>query len=274
MYTFHVKLHPNSDAVGIIDPSGDLHIYGEGHGRYGFASVTKLLTTHVIADGAMDECVQLDDAIYDPYFTKGFVTLTDVLSHASGMRPDGQECVTPRTKRIYTNEAFEIAEKFFIHCLGEGFETSTIASLFADGLGAQLNSTIDIGNSCASGASGSFDDVILVLREIRSPQFLDRDMHKKLVTPYLPELDGVVPGFGHFEKNVWGIGYQLRGENSHWMGNHSSPHTYGHFGQSGVFVMHDPVHNLSIATVSNQDFGPWATESWPQLVDEIYSDHL
>lgn len=276
MYTFHVNLHPNIAAVGIIDPGGAVHEFGEGaanNRRFDFASVTKLLTTHVIADGISAGFAQLDDPIYDPYFTKGFVTLIDLLSHASGTRLDGQECVAPRTKRIYTNEAFEIAEKFFINSLGTGFEKSTIGTLFEEGLGPQLNSSISFKGSCASSAKGTFNDVMLILHEIRSPQFLDHDMHAKLINPYHPELAGIIPGFGHMENNLWGTGYQLRGENSHWMGSHSSPTTYGHFGQSAAFVMHDPVNNISIATVSNQDFGPWAKDAWPLLVDELFEKY-
>lgn len=268
----NLKLHENVDAVGVIDASGELHVFGKPRGRYSFASVTKLLTTHVIGDAVSSGFVTFEDIIDNGYFSKGQVSLADLLSHSSGIRPEYQECFVPRQKRIYTNEAFEIAGDFVIQRLGESFSKCNIGDLFAQGLGTHLHSTISIDSSCAYSASGTFEDLILFAREMREPTFLDLQTHNRLITPYLPELSGILPGWGNYAQNTFGIGYEIKGDKSpHWSGAKSSPQTYGHFGQSGVFVFHDSIHMVTVSCVTNHDFGPWAKEAFPAMNDNIYS---
>ncbi|HMS25196.1 MAG TPA: serine hydrolase domain-containing protein [Acidimicrobiia bacterium] len=269
--TSPIALHPNIDAIAVIEPGGNHHYVGSASGRYAFASVTKLLTTHVIADAVSSGFIFFEDDIDDPYFDKGGVTLADLMSHASGVRPELLECVEPRQKRIYTNEAFHLAGDFLIRSLGDEFRGTTIAQLFKEGLGAHLSSTIEIAGSCASSASGTLDDLVKFLGEMRSPTFLDGQMHELLTTPYCEDLAGILPGWGHYVRNLFGIGYEIKGEKSpHWSGPRSSSSTFGHFGQSGAFVFHDPVHLISVACVTNESFGPWAKEAYPQMCDEIY----
>lgn len=266
-----IKLHPNVDAVGVVDPDGELSVFGTVKGRYGFASVTKLLTTQVIADAVASGFVSFDDWVNDEYFNKGQVSLSDLLSHSSGIRPDHLECVAPREKRIYTNEAFELAGNFVMKRLGADFENYAIGDLFEEGLGLHLNSTIKMNGSCAHSANGSFEDLLAFAQEIRQPTFLEPQIHSQLVKPYLPELSGVLPGWGNYDRNEFGIGYEIKGDKSpHWTGSKSSPQTYGHFGQSGVFVFHDPVNMITASCVTNHDFGPWSKEAFPKMCDDIY----
>lgn len=275
MYTFAVDIASQTDLVAIIDPDGQLHVIGNGNGRYQFASVTKLITTNVIAEIVADGFVSFEEEVEDIYFSKGKVTLQDLLSHSSGIRPEYESCVPPRSKRVYTTEAFDIAEKHIIKKLGNGFENETIASIFSDGLKDELGCSITIEGSCGSGASGTADDLILLLREIREPKFISVEMQRFLTTPYFPELDGVLPGWGHFERNIWGVGYEIKGDKyPHWMGSKASKNSFGHFGLSGAFVMHDPENKISIASLSNENFGPWAKIAWPEMCDQIYSEYL
>ena len=270
-----IELHANIDAVGAIDPAGEVHVFGNAKGRYPFASVTKLLTTHVIADLVASGFVSFDDWINDDYFQKGQVCLADLLSHSSGVRPDGQDCYTPHQKRIYTNEAFEMAGDFILARLAKDFKDVTFSKLFNDGLGIHLESSILLEGSCAASAIGTFDDLMLFAREIREPTFLDLEMHSKLITPYLPDLSGILPGWGNFEKNVFGIGYEIKGEKlPHTTGTFSSSSTYGHFGQSGTFVFHDPENMLTTFCVTNHDFGPWAKEEYPKLSDQLFNSFV
>jgi CubicO group peptidase (beta-lactamase class C family) len=268
-----MELDPHTDAVEIIDPSGTSHRFGNPTGRYEFASVTKLITTHVIADGVQSGFGSFDDDVISEELMSA-ATLADVLSHASGIRPEGQPSIAPRTKRIYTNEAYDLAEKFFISMLGSGFDDENIGSIFEEGLNSSLATTITIDGSCAKSASGTFDDLATFCREIREPQFLDPHIHSELTRVHCDGLEGIVPGWGNYANNTWGIGYEIKGtKHPHWMGTLSSPHTYGHFGQSGAFVMHDPVNNISIASVSSESFGPWAKIAWPHMIDQIFQQY-
>lgn len=269
-----MDLDSNIDAVCIIDAAGDEYLLGAGERRYAFASVTKLLAAHVIADAVSSGFTSFDELVEDAAIRPDHVTLADLISHAGGVRPEGQDPIEARIKRIYTNEAFDIAERNFIARLGHGFETSTIGKLFADGLAGQLRSSITIDGSCAKSGSGTFDDLAIILREIREPEYLDHDTHAQLTSVHLPELSGIVPGWGNYDRNTWGLGYEIKGnKNPHWTGSSASEKTYGHFGQSGVFVMHDPVNMISIACASHHDFGPWAKEVWPAMCEEIYDTY-
>ncbi len=270
--TSPIALHPHIDAIAVIDAGGNYHYVGSASGRYAFASVTKLFSTYVVADAVLSGFISFEDVIDDPYFDKGDVTLADLMSHASGVRPVPLECFEPRQKRIYTNEAFQYAGDFLIRRLGRQFKGVTVGQLFEEGLGSHLSTTIDIAGSCANSATGTFDDLVKFLAEMRIPTFLDRQMHEFLVTPHCEDLPGILPGWGHYDRNLFGIGYEIKGEKSpHWSGACSSSSTFGHFGQSGTFVFHDPMHSVSVACVTNEAFGPWAKEAYPQMCDEIYA---
>ncbi len=260
-----MQLANQIDAVAVIDSSDELHIFGSSQGRYPLASITKILTTLTVADVAQSGFIDLDEQ-----FSLAKISFTDLLSHASGIRPNGEDPIEPRTKRIYTNEAYKRVEEELQFQLSAEFSDITINSLFEDGVKQQLGSTFIIGDDPAASATGTFDDLILLIKEMRSPIIIDPELSKKLSRVYLENLSGVVPGWGHFNKNTWGIGYEVHGEKiGHWMGRELSPQSFGHFGLSGGYVVHDPVKNISIAQIANQDFGPWAKDIWPQLNDNI-----
>ena len=61
-----------------------------------------------------------------------------------------------------------------------------------------------------------------------------------------PGLAGVLPGFGRFEPNDWGLGFELRDDKRpHWTGTGNSPRTFGHFGAAGTFLWVDPDAGLA-----------------------------
>ena len=55
----------------------------------------------------------------------------------------------------------------------------------------------------------------------------------RVITPYVPQLDGIVPGFGRFSPVSVGTRSRDSGEKHHWMGDWPAA-SFGHFGQSGV----------------------------------------
>lgn len=265
----NINLPSQVDVVGVINSSNELSVVGNGKDRYRFASVTKLIATHVIADAVASKFIGFDDQIISERF-KEYVSLADLMSHCSGIKTEN-ETIPPRTKRIYSNLAFDLAEKHLITSLGKGFENESIGTLFRDGLNVDLGTSIEINGSCASSATGTFDDLIIFLNEIRSPQYIEKEIHNEIASTHNPLLPGILPGWGYSKDNTWGIGYEVKGEKSpHWMGSIASPTSYGHFGMSGSFIFHDPVNNISIAGLSNVDFGPWAKDVWPLLCDSLF----
>jgi CubicO group peptidase (beta-lactamase class C family) len=80
----------------------------------------------------------------------------------------------------------------------------------------------------------------------------------------------VLPDFGRFDPNDWGLGFELRDAKSpHWTGSRNSPRTFGHFGGSGTFLWIDPDAGLGLGVLTNLDFGDWAKEAWPRLSDAV-----
>lgn len=266
-YNKIVQLPANISALCVIDPHGELHLEGRCVERFAWASITKILTVFVFADAVASEILTFDT----PTRIEG-VTFADLLSHASGIR-SGQDPISPRTKRVYTNEAYRRAEQELVQVLGEGFESTTIAQLFEESFAHQLESTIRIESTCDATASGTFDDLVALLCEMRDPQLIDPAIHTQLTTPHIESLPGIVPGWGSFAPNLWGIGYEIHGTKNHWMGSQLSERSYGHFGMSGSFVVHDPEKNISLACKSSQDFGPWAKDVWPDMVNNIVREY-
>ena len=89
-------------------------------------------------------------------------------------------------------------------------------------------------------------------------------------TVQFPALDGVLPGFGRFNPNDWGLGLELRdGKHPHWTGRLNSHATFGHFGAAGGFLWVDPSADLALACLSDEPFGDWAKTAWPELADDV-----
>ncbi|MFN8015466.1 MAG: serine hydrolase domain-containing protein [Acidimicrobiia bacterium] len=267
-----IIMHPNIDAIAVIDPHGKQTVYGLAKEKYRFASVTKVLSTLVFAELVESGFISFDTLIKDNYFTKGDVCLKDLLSHSSGIRPEYEEPIEPLTKRIYTNESFELSEKY-IFSSTKYLEGYSISSIFEEGLKIHLNAAIKFSGSSAYGAEGTFEDLLALLNEIRSPTYISETTFNFLTTTYADGLPGILPGFGQYENNSFGIGFEVKGNKAnHWMGDFASQKSYGHFGQSGAFIFHDPINMVSIALVSNKDFGPWAKTEYPKLSSEIYKE--
>ena len=82
-----------------------------------------------------------------------------------------------------------------------------------------------------------------------------------MIRPYLPELNGIVPGFGRFSPCPWGMGPELRGEKAHWMGDWPSS-SFGHFGQSGSILLVNASEKIGVVATTTEPFGRWAVDLW------------
>ncbi len=127
--------------------------------------------------------------------------------------------------------------------------------------------------SPAHGAVGTVRDLTAFCRELLNPVLIDPVTLDRAVSPFLPDLPGVLPGFGRQEPNPWGLGFEIRGsKHPHWTGAGNSPSTYGHFGASGTFLWIDPGSDVGCVALTEREFGPWAAEAWPAFSDAVLDD--
>lgn len=232
---------------------------GDPDAAYELASVTKLLSATAVLVAVEEEVVDLDEAAGPPG-----ATVRHLLCHASGLPFDGTTPVArPGVRRIYGNAAFEalgalVAERSrmdFAAYLGEAV---------LDPL--EMSSTA-LHGSPAHGARSTLRDLLRFTGELLTPgRVLAPATLAEATSPQLPDLPGVLPGFGPQDPNPWGLGFELHGGKSpHWMPGEASPATFGHFGQSGAFLWVDPEAAVACVGLSGTEFGPWAADAWPAL---------
>ena len=125
--------------------------------------------------------------------------------------------------------------------------------------------------SPAHGARSSVADIVLFVQGL--PRLLAPSTVAAMTSPYLPELLGVLPGYGRQAPNSWGLGPEIRSMKSpHWTGRLNSPETWGHFGQAGTFVWVDPTAELALVVLTDKPFGDWVLDRWPTLSDAVHAE--
>jgi hypothetical protein len=95
------------------------------------------------------------------------------------------------------------------------------------------------------------------------PDGIAKETRDRFITPFIPTLDGIVPGFGRFSPCPWGLGPEVRGDKQHWMGDWPAE-SFGHFGQSGALMLLNVQENVGVVATSTENFGPWAVKLWPE----------
>lgn len=264
---------PMSDPLAAVDHWGwvaaagwctatDQDTTGPVDAVFPWASVTKLVTSLALWVAVEEGTVSWDD----PAGPAGS-TIRHLLSHASGLAPDGDEVLAPPgRRRIYSNRGIEVAAG---HLAAEaGMEFADYArEAVLDPLGMVSTS---LPGSPASGARGPLSDLLRLASELLSPTLVDQATFKLATAVCFPGLAGVLPGFGRQVPNDWGLGVEIRDhKDPHWTGRRNSPSTFGHFGQSGSFLWVDPAAEVAVVSLSERPFGPWATAAWPALSDRI-----
>ena len=137
-----------------------------------------------------------------------------------------------------------------------------------------LGMQAELRGSPAADLHGSLDDLLILARELQRPTLVAQETLAEATTVQFRGLAGVLPDFGRFDPNDWGLGFELRDDKSpHWTGTRNSPRTFGHFGGSGTFLWVDPEADLALACLTDLDFGPWALEAWPQLSDAVLAEN-
>jgi CubicO group peptidase (beta-lactamase class C family) len=255
-----------SAAVAVISTAGLVASHGPLDQPFAWASVTKLLTTLGVLDAIQRGLLDLDEPAGPPG-----ATIRHLLAHASGLGPRGDTVLSkPGRQRIYSSRGIEIVADVTATRSGQPFPR-----LLADEICLPLRlAHTHLNGSPSWGASGPLTDLIALGRELLSPALLDPDLLTEATRTAFPGLPGVVPGFGRQSPCDWGLGFEIRdGKAPHWTGSLNSPATFGHFGRSGSFLWVDPEAGLACACLTDQQFGPWATQAWPRLSDDVLTWH-
>lgn len=196
------------------------------------ASVTKVVAAWATLLAVEEGATSLDAAVGPPG-----ATLRHLLCHAGGWDFETTAVLAPPgTRRIYSNTGYE--------AIAEHVESSTgipFATYVAEGVLEPLGmGSSELRGSAAKDLWSTVTDLLVFTREMRAATLLDPDTATDARSPQLPDLDGVLPGWGLQRPCWWGLGPELRGAKApHWTGATASPTTYGHFGGSGTFLWVD-----------------------------------
>jgi CubicO group peptidase (beta-lactamase class C family) len=192
-----------------------------------------------------------------------------LLAHASGLPFEpGGSTGRPAQRRVYSNVGFEtLAEHVALRAEMPFAEYLSAGVLSPLGLRAELR------GSPASELHGTLDDLLLLAGELQRPTLLAAETLTEATSVQFPGLAGVLPNFGRFDPNDWGLGFELRDDKSpHWTGAQNSSRTFGHFGGSGTFLWVDPDAGVALGCLTDLDFGDWAKQAWPQLSDAALAE--
>ena len=222
-----------------------------------WASVTKLVSALAVAIDVDQGRASLDNPLGPPGST-----LAHLLSHSSGLGlEEGDRVHAPGLRRIYSNYGIDLA--------AERLARTDVASWLEERVTAPLsmNTTRLVGRA-SEGLIGSTQDLGTLACQWARPTLISTQRRDDAVSPFLPGLDGVVPGFGRFTPCPWGLGVEIRGDKQHWMGDWPRA-SFGHFGRSGALALVDVAAALCLVATSTVDFGPWARELWPTWTSNV-----
>jgi len=185
-------------------------------------------------------------------------TLANLLSHTSGLGlEEGDPTSDVGVKRVYSNVGVDHAVDSI---LGDNSAQNWLANRVFTPFGMATSS---LEGRPSSGVVGSTNDLARLAVAWLRPDGITRETRDRMITPYLPSLSGVVPGFGRFSPCPWGLGPEVRGDKRHWMGDWPST-SFGHFGQSGSMILLDAREQIGLVATSTEPFGPWAVALWPE----------
>jgi CubicO group peptidase (beta-lactamase class C family) len=249
-------------AAGVVGASESAH--GDRERVFPWASVTKLLTGLAVLVAVEEGTVDLDEPAGPPGST-----LRHLLGHASGLPTDGDEPIAqPSRRRIYSNTGIERAAALLAERAAMPF-----ADYFAHAVVASLGLRGELAGSPASGYHGPLDDLLVLGRELLEPTLVAPETLAEATTVQFPGLDGVLPGWGRYEPNDWGLAFELRdGKSPHWTGSRTSARSFGHFGASGTFLWVDPDAALACGVLTDRVFGEWAKQAWPAFSDSVVGE--
>jgi CubicO group peptidase (beta-lactamase class C family) len=249
-------------AAAVVDGSGVRATADDIDRAFPLASVTKPLAAYAVLVAVEEGAIEWDM----PAGPEGS-TVRHLAAHTSGLSfSDGVQQAKPGTRRIYSNVGFEVLGATVAEAAGMPFDRYLHEAVLAP-LGMTATR---LEGSPAAGAVSTAADLARFATELLSPTLVHRETLDEATTVAFPGLDGILPGYGRQQPNDWGLGFEIRdGKSPHWTGSRSSPHTFGHFGQSGTFLWVDPDAHAACIVLTDRDFGKWAIEAWPRYTDGV-----
>lgn len=251
-------------AAVLVRPGREPVLHGEGEHVFRWASVTKLLTAYALLVALEEGTVDLDDPAGPPGST-----IRHLAAHASGLPFEGEPVplAAPGRRRIYSNPGYEALADAVARAAGMPF-ADYLSAAVCDPLG--LSGALR--GSPAAEYFGPLADSVAFAGELLRPRLIARETLDEATSVVFPGLSGVLPGFGRWDPNDWGLGFELKdAKRPHWTGSSNSARTFGHFGGSGTFLWVDPEQDAALGVLTDREFGDWALEAWPRLSDAVVS---
>ena len=253
-------------SAGATTATGTLATAGDAERTYELASVSKLLVAYAALVAAEEGAIDLDG----PAGPEGS-TFRHLLSHASGLGPDGDRLAPPERSRIYSNGGYNLLADELARHADMPFERYLHESVVAPlGLSAELR------GDPGAGIAASLADMLAFGRELLEPRLVARETLDEATSVQFPGLVGVLPGYGRMEPNDWGLGFELKdAKRPHWTGGANSEPTFGHFGSkagTATFLWVDRSAGVACAALADESFGDWAREAWPRLSDAVLAE--
>ena len=241
-------------SVAVVEQGGDQEA------ERAWASVSKMAV-------ALAMCVEVDWGLHN--VTENFgprgATLSNLLSHSSGLGlEEGVPFVPVGSKRIYSNYGIDHAVKVVVNesDVGEWLEDRVFRGFGMD--------HTHLEGRPSSGLVGPTRDLARLGVAWLRPDGIAKATRDRFIKPFIPALDGIVPGFGRFTPCPWGLGPEVRGDKQHWMGDWPES-SFGHFGQSGALMLLNADEQIGVVATSTEKFGAWAVELWPRWTSEMRS---
>ncbi|MGO2683335.1 MAG: serine hydrolase domain-containing protein [Microbacterium sp.] len=253
---------PHTALVGVTAPGQTLAVQGDPHAVLPLASVSKPISAWGVLIAVERGLVDLDE----PAGPDGS-TLLNLLDHTSGLPFEGEQTqAAPGTRRIYSNAGFDALGAHVAEAAGMPF-----ADWITNEVTAPLGMTdIEVIGRPSAGYRASIDDLLIFGREVLRPTLIPIELRDLALMVSRPGLRGVVPGYGSFDDNQWGLGFELKGTKSpHWLSDTMPAETAGHFGGQGSFLFIDRSRDIAAAFLSGVAFGDDHKRIWPPLTEEI-----
>lgn len=235
------------------------------------ASLSKPMAAWAVLVAVEEGVATLDDPVGQPG-----CTLRHLLSHAGGYPFDGaQPIARPEARRTYSNSGIELAATAVADAAGIDFAAYLAEAVF-EPLGMTATT---LRGSPAHGVHSDLADTCRFVVEAMSPTLVTAGTAADATRIHYPDLAGIVPGVGRYERCPWGLGFEIRGDKQpHWTGTTNSPRTYGHFGGSGTMFWIDPDAAggpVGVVALADRPFDEWsnaALAAWPALADAVLDE--
>ena len=253
-------------AGAVVAPDGVCEAAGPTGWPTRIASVTKVLFAYAclvaVEEGTLD--------LAAPAGPPG-ATVRHLLAHAAGLPFEGDVPVAaPGARRTYSNTGFDLLAGALAAAAGIS-PGDYLGEAVLQPLGMTAT---DLRGSVAKDGWSTVEDLSRFAGELLSPTLVGADTLAEATREQFPGLAGVVPGFGSYDPNPWGLGFELKDAKApHWTAPTGSPQTFGHFGGAGTFLWVDPDARVACVVLTDREFGDWAPPLWSAVSAAVLDEH-